>query len=230
VSATEPRADDLTAGAAALAELSAAAARHNLFVSGTVAVRPEDGLAPGILSLVLLSPAEPGFWPHLTATQEFADGAPDPIDRWSRRVIGRLACDIGGKAYFPFGGPPWRPFIGWALRSGRVWASPVSLLVSAEMGLFTSFRGAVGLRLPLPETEPRPSPCTGCAAPCRTACPVSALGPEGYNVAACHDYLNAPEGNACLSAGCHARRACPFSETYGRLPEQSAWHMRHFHT
>ncbi|MGO4853822.1 ferredoxin [Phaeovulum sp. W22_SRMD_FR3] len=230
MSAREPSPEELNAGAAALAALATAAARHQLFVSGTVAVRPEDGLAEGIASLALLSPAEPGFWPHLTATQEFADGKPDPIDRWSRRVVGQLACDLGGKAYFPFGGPPYRPFIGWALRSGRVWASPVSLLISAEMGLFTSFRGAVGLRLPLPAPEPRTSPCTGCAAPCRSACPVSALGPEGYNVAACHDHLNTPEGNACLSAGCHARRACPFSETYGRLPEQSAWHMRHFHT
>jgi hypothetical protein len=47
---------------------------------------------------------------------EFRDGRPDPIDRWSRRVIGHMACDLGAKALFPFGGPPWHPFIAWAKR------------------------------------------------------------------------------------------------------------------
>ena len=29
-------------------------------------------------------------------------------------MIGRLACAIGAKALFPFGGPPWHPFYAWA--------------------------------------------------------------------------------------------------------------------
>jgi epoxyqueuosine reductase len=59
---------------------------------------------------------------------------PDPIDRWSRRVIGHMACDLGAKALFPFGGPPWHPFIAWAKRSGRAWESPVGFLVHDRAG------------------------------------------------------------------------------------------------
>ena len=71
---------------------------------------------------------------------------PDPVDRWSRRVIGRLACDLGAKALFPFGGPPYHPFYQWALRTGRAWESPVRLLVHDTQGLMVSFRGALALR------------------------------------------------------------------------------------
>ncbi|MEI4471715.1 ferredoxin [Frigidibacter sp. MR17.24] len=186
---------------------------------------PGDGLGEG--TLLLLSPAEPGFWPHLTASPEWGDGRPDPVDRWSRRVIGRMACTLGGKAKFPFGGPPWHPFFTWALRTGRAWPSPVALLVGAEAGLFVSYRGALLLpgRIELP--PPAPRPCDSCAAPCLTACPVAALTGEGYDLGACHRYL--ASGPACMDRGCAVRRACPVSAAHGRQEGQSAYHMSQFH-
>jgi ferredoxin len=210
-------------------ELAARLAPHALAPLGGFAVAEgEAGFAPGTRTLVLIGPREPGFWAHMTAQPEWADGAPDPIDRWSRRVIGRLACDLGGKALFPFGGPPWHPFQAWALRSGRAWESPVRFLVHASQGLMVSFRGALALKeeVALP---PAPSPCAGCAAPCATACPAGALTPAGYDVAACHAFLDTGPGADCLGRGCAVRRACPVSQTYARLPEQSAYHMRRFH-
>jgi hypothetical protein len=105
-----------------------------------------DGAPAGTQTLLLLGPSEPGFWAHITASAEFIDGAPDPIDRWSRRVIGHMACDLGAKALFPFGGPPWHPFIGWAKRSGRAWESPVGFLVHDHAGLMVSYRGALALK------------------------------------------------------------------------------------
>jgi epoxyqueuosine reductase len=177
-------------------------------------------------SVVLLGPREPGFWPHLKAQPEWA--GEDPVDRWSRRVIGRLACDLGGKARFPFGGPPYDPFYAWALRTGRFWASPVRLLVHKTQGMLVSLRGALVLpaRMDLPALA---SPCEGCAQPCLTACPVGALGLAGYDVGACHSLLDSPEGAECLGAGCLVRRACPVSQGYARLAEQSAYHMGRFH-
>lgn len=212
-----------------LAAIGAAAAAHRLFVSGAFHPTPADGAPPGTGTLVLLSPDEPGFWPHVAAAPEFADAAPDPLDRWSTRVIGALALRFAATALFPFGGPPWLPFYDWALRSGEAWRAPVSFLVHHRMGLWASWRGA----LALPEAVALParpqSPCISCAGPCRTACPVAALGPAGYNVADCHRFLDTPAGDACLSFGCGARRACPASAAYGRLAGQSAWHMRQFH-
>ena len=212
-----------------LADIEKAAAAQRLFVSGAFHPGPDDGAPSGTGTLVLLSPAEPGFWPHITASPEFADTAPDPLDRWSARVIGALAQDFGAQPLFPFTGPPWLPFYAWALRSGATFRSPVSLLVHTRMGLWASWRGALALghRLALP--APPASPCTGCPAPCLTACPVAALTTEGYDVRACHQFLDSPNGADCLSFGCAVRRACPASAAYGRLARQSAWHMRQFH-
>lgn len=203
------------------AELLQALALQRLFVAGMV--------HEGAETIVLLAPDEPGFWAHATNGPEFADGLPDPLDRWSERVIGGLAKAWNGRAVFPFGGPPYAPFFAWALASGQAFASPVSLLVQGRMGLWASYRGALALPGTLPLPAAIPSPCTGCPAPCTTACPALALSAEGYDVAACHTWLNRLEGEICLSSGCLVRNACPIGESYGRLAEQSAWHMRQFH-
>ena len=177
-------------------------------------------------TVVLLGPQEPGFWPHLKAQPEW--GGPDPLDRWSRRVIGRLACDLGGKARFPFGGPPYHPFYAWALRTGRIWESPVRLLVHDTQGLLVSLRGA----LILPHAMDWPvmqRPCDACDRPCVSACPAGAVSEGRYDVATCHSFLDHPDGADCLAAGCRVRRACPVSQGYARLAEQSAYHMGRFH-
>lgn len=189
----------------------------------------EEGIATNSQTLVLLGPREPGFWDHFTLQQEWTDGQPDPVDRWSRRVIGHIACEFGAKAYFPFGGPPYHPFYRWALRSGRTWESPVRLLVHQNQGLMVSFRGALALKEKIDLPPPPTRPCDTCAAPCLTSCPVSALGPNGYDVPKCHAFLDTPAGDPCLSAGCLVRRACPVSQGYARLPQQSAYHMARFH-
>lgn len=210
--------------AVSLEEIDRAAAPHHLAVFG--AFHPETGG-----TLVLFGPAEPGFWRHLTAQPEWQDGAPDPVDRWSTRVMNGLARDLGAEARFPFGGPPWHPFVAWALASGRAWTSPVHLLVHDGAGLMVSYRGALvfDARLDLPP-PPAQSHCDRCAGqPCLTACPVGALGGGGYDVAACHAYLDRQEGADCRTRGCSVRRACPVSQSYGRLEAQSAHHMGEFH-
>ena len=192
---------------------------------------PGDGVPDGIGTLFLLGPREPGFWPMMTATREFKDGAPNAIDRWSRRVIGQMACDLGGKAYFPFSGPPWHPFIRWAHRSGHAWASEVGILIHDRAGLMVAYRGALGLRDRITLPPPGTRPCDSCRdKPCLTACPVDALKPQGYDVPACKSHLDTEQGRAtCMAAGCLVRRVCPVSRNYGRDPAQSAYHMRYFH-
>lgn len=213
-----------------LGRLQAAVAGHRLAVFGTVALTAEDGLAPGLRTLVLLGPDEPGFWAHVTDQPEWRDGEPDPIDRWSRRVVDALAAGVGGQALYPFGGPPYRPFYQWATRSGRAWASPVTLLVHDRAGLFASYRGAVAISEAPPAPAPQPSPCEACAdKPCLSACPPRALTAKGYDLPACHAFLDGPSGRDCLIQGCVVRRACPVSRAYGRLAAQSAYHMRLFH-
>lgn len=211
-----------------LSEIADRLAPHYLEVLGGFHAENDTALPPGSQTLLMIGPKEPGFWAHFTAQPEW-DGGDDPMDRWSRRVIGRIACDIKAKALFPFGGPPYHPFYQWALRTGRVWDSPVRLLVQASQGLLVSFRGALALpyKVELPATAAKP--CDSCAKPCLTACPAGALGAAGYDVPACHAYLNQHPTGPCLNGGCLVRRACPVSEGYARLAEQSAYHMGRFH-
>ncbi|MCB2128641.1 MAG: ferredoxin [Rhodobacteraceae bacterium] len=203
---------------------------HRLAVFGAFHPKECDG-AGSAKTLILVGPDEPGFWNHFTSSPEWQDGAPDPMDRWSKRVITALAAASGGRAIFPSDGPPYPPFFNWALRTGRSWRSPVKLLVHDRAGLMVSFRGALALgeRIELPATAVS-SPCESCAdRPCLTACPVGALTVSGYDVAVCHTHLDRPGGRDCISCGCRVRRACPVSQAYGRLPEQSAYHMGQFH-
>jgi len=211
-----------------LAEIEKRAAVSQLQCVGIAPVQKDDGLREDIRTVVLLAPREPAFWPQFQLSPEYLDGAADPLDRWSRRVIGGMACDLGVKAVFPFGGPPYRPFLRWALRSGQCWSSPVGLLVHEAAGLFISFRGAIALT---EELGPRVAvqPCLTCVTqPCRAACPVAALTPAGYDVPGCHAYLDTEPGKDCMTQGCAVRRACPVGAAT-RAPEQSAYHMKAFH-
>ena len=186
---------------------------------------PKDGLPEEVHQILLLGLSE-GAWDPVSASAEFEDGAPDPLDRWSARVIGGIAERHGVPAFFPFGGPPYWPFVTWPLRSDQVFSSPVQLMVHEAHGLWISFRGALGLKEPIALPDGR-SPCPDCAAPCRTACPVGALGPEGYDVALCRAYLASADGETCLTSGCQVRRSCPVGQ--GFMPKKrAAFHMKAF--
>ncbi len=210
-----------------LQDIDIASYSENLCVFGALHCAPGD-LNDDIQTLVLLGPREPGFWAHFTASPEYRDRLDDPLDRWSSRVISDLAKTLNAKAYFPFGGPPYQPFIQWATKSGRAFISPVGLLVHDVAGLMVSYRGALGFREQLDLPEISENPCIKCEnKPCITACPVDALRPENYDVVACKTDLDQPE-NHCMSKGCATRRACPISQSYGRTEEQSAFHMEAF--
>jgi len=214
--------------AAGLRAVAATVAAEGLALLGAFHPAAGDGLPPGTGTLVLLGPDGPGFWACFRRSPEAGDAAADPLDRWSRRVVGRLADELGAVAHFPFGGPPWAPFIAWALRSGEAWSSPVGPLVHARLGLFVSYRGALAFRQRFPLGPPPSPPCGPCHRPCLTACPVGALAGGGYDVAACHAFLDTAAGADCLDRGCAVRRACPVGATL-RSEAQSAFHMASFH-
>lgn len=196
--------------------------------------RPPDGLfisgicPQGDNSVLLISPDEPAFWGIFRASPEFSDGARDPLDRWSKRVIRGWGTQIGGSVQFPSDGPPYPPIFDWALRSGECWQSPVGMLVHHRMGLFISFRAAVIIPQRLPRQVLPANPCIGCLQFCIQACPAQAFDPN-YKTEICHDFLDTAAGANCMEQGCAVRRACPISKSCGRLSQQSAWHMRHFH-
>ena len=200
-------------------DLDARLAEERLTILGQLAV--EDGR-----TLCLIGPDEPDFWPHFVLSAEYRDGAPDPLDRWSRRTLDAIASDIGAEARFPFGGPPFEPFYSWALASGAFFSSPIRFLNHHERGLLASFRGAL---LVSAGCTPRimVNPCLDCPAPCLNACPVGAFSGGDYDVPACKAHVASDAGKDCFSNGCLARRACPVGAGR-RLTAQAQFHMEAF--
>ena len=206
------------------------ASRDYLQVFGCFHPRQDDGLPEETGTLVMLGPLEPGFWKHMTEQPEFGDGISNPMDRWSTRAIDSIAEDVGATSYYPFGGPPYHPFYGWAIRTGRCWKSPVQFLVHDKAGLFVSYRGALAFAevLELPDA-PGESPCETCPdRPCETACPVEALTTSRYDADGCRTFVGSKEGKECLERGCEVRRICPVSAKFARSEEQSRFHQEAF--
>lgn len=212
-----------------LSDLDRQARAAGLAVRGAFHPDPDDMTPKGTGTLVMLGPDEPAFWPRFQSSDEMRDGGPHPLDRWSKRVAGGLADAFKGKALFPYDGPPYAPFLRWAERCGATWPSPVGLLVHDQAGLFISFRAALALPVQLDIPPQGTRPCDSCTdKPCQTACPVGALTVgKDYDVPACVAHIKSASGAACRD-GCLVRRACPVSARFGRLPEQSAFHMRAF--
>jgi hypothetical protein len=170
-------------------------------------------------------------WSAFAAAAEQRDGLPDPLDRWSRRIIDGLARACGARSLYPFDGPPYWPFQRWAMRAEAAHVSPLGMLIHPEYGLWHSYRGALGFveAFRIPPIERRASPCEACAArPCLTACPVNAFTSGGYDTDVCAAYLRSDAGRACMEEGCLARRACPVGAEYAQGPGQAAFHMRAF--
>lgn len=210
-----------------LDEVDRTARQQGLMVMGAFHPEPDEDMAEAAKTVVMIGPA-PDFWRLFKSAPEF--GETDPIDRWSTRVLGQLARDLGARPVFPFGGPPYAPFLRWAKLTGRAWDSPIGMLVHATTGLMVSYRGALLFdeKLDLPSL-PVSAPCDTCAdQPCLSACPVDALSSSGYDVPTCHGYLDTVAGQDCMNRGCRVRRVCPASLGADRNEEQSAHHMRAF--
>lgn len=213
--------------------LASAAALLGMRCRGGFALRPEESLpevAPGLpaRTLVLLGFTGAIQWSAFTSSAEFADGQRHPLDRWSARVVGRLATDFGARALFPFGGPPWWPFQQWAQRAEALHSSPLGILMHAKFGLWHAYRGALlfATEFTVPPRQSWPSPCASCVgAPCIASCPAGAVTAQGFDRGACAAHVASPQGVACRS-GCLARASCPVAVPHRYGTEQASFHMR----
>jgi hypothetical protein len=207
---------------------------RGLAFRGAFHPEPEDDVPPfadgtRTSTLVLLGWTGGDQWPVFAASPEFHDWLPDPLSRWSKRLIDGIAIELGAAAFYPFGGPPWLDFQSWALKAEPVHRSPLGLLIHPQWGLWHSYRGALGLRerLDLPHQKNTASPCESCRErPCLSACPVSAFAMDRpYDYAACREHLEGA-GEDCRARACAARRACPIAPDKRYSEPQAAFHIR----
>lgn len=154
----------------------------------------------------------------------------EPLDTWSKEVIGEIAADFGGKAIFP-SDQPYQPFQQWAMAATGMKSSPLGILIHPVYGLWHAYRGAIvfdGVTLSQ-SVEKLSHPCDTCVEkPCLSACPVNAFSDGAYDVGSCRDHVRSDSGKACLTGGCLARRACPVGKAYEYVPEQMQFHMSAF--
>lgn len=215
---------------------------HGLVLFGGFAPQESDrvlALPDGnpAASLLMVGNAGSSIWRSFAASPEAGDGGPDPLDRWSKRILGRLAAEAGGRAIFPSDGPPYPPFVDWAKRAAPVRESPLGMLIHPVYGLWHAYRGALALgeAVPPSPSDPGTYPCDACVEkPCLTTCPVSAFAPDdrpgGYRVDDCVGHIETPAGADCLELGCRARRACPVGRAFVYDAPQAAFHMAAFLT
>ena len=216
-------------GRMTVARVGHVAVAEGLTVTGAFLTRDGDGAPEGVGAICLLGADGGRMWGIFSLSPEAADGQPDPLDRWSRRVIEGLAARLNAVALFPFGGPPYQPFQRWATRGEAAVSSPVAMQVTQGRGLWTSYRGALGLRGPIAlEGHVDANPCLGCPAPCLTSCPVGAFAGGVYDVPHCVAHITSPAGTECRENGCLVRHACPAGRGATPPAEQRRFHMDAF--
>lgn len=208
-------------------------AESGLLARGGFLAREEDH-APNLRDgrrtrvVVMVGNAGSAMW---EAFRRDAPLGPDPLDRWSRAVLERVAARHDADIVMPSDGPPFAPFQQWAMRAEPVFPSPLGLLIDPRWGLWHGYRGALlfARNLEVPKRETRVSPCEDCSErPCLSACPVNAFHPDVYRVQDCADHLKSMAGKECMETGCQARHACPVGQAAYPGAEQAEFHMRAF--
>ncbi len=207
---------------------------------GVVDIKTDDNASQTAGALLLFGNAGSSIWPTFSNAPEYQDQQPDPLDRWSNRIGTQLAQRWGGTALFPFGGPPFTPFLQWAKKAEQLQSSKLGMLIHPEYGLWHAYRFAIALpknalseQALLSLSKPAIAAQTACdhcqTQSCLSSCPVDAFTAEGYDVKRCFDYLDSHRNAECHQQGCQARTACPEGADYLYTLEHAVFHMRQFY-
>ncbi len=214
--------------------------QYGLVVRGGFGVVETD-LVPDIKervaakSLVLFGNAGSSLWRNFSSSAEFADGQLDPLNRWSERIGNAMAKQLSGRALFPFGGPPYQPFISWAKKAESLQSSKMGMLIHPQYGLWHAYRFAIALPVPLPvelksAAQVPDDICAKCVdQPCLKTCPVDAFSGTEYDVDSCFDFIDENPQSSCRQHTCQARLACPEGHEFHYEPDHAKFHMNAFY-
>lgn len=217
-------------------KISAALAAHGLILRGGFDFSPGEAAPPGpsgepARAVLLVGNAGAAHWPHFSRWRETQrPDQSDPLDAWSRMVIGAVAERVGARLLMP-NDRPYAPFQQWAIRAEGTRPSPLGILIHPEYGLWHAYRGALLFDVETLIQAPRASihPCDACAGkPCLKPCPAGAFDGAGFGYRACLSHVRGAEGESCRSLGCLARNACPEGAAYRYPAAVQAFHQRAF--
>ncbi|MDJ0614203.1 MAG: ferredoxin [Rhizobiaceae bacterium] len=204
----------------------------------------EHHLRPGSEALfgacgIVIGNAGPEMWRVFSVSAEFGDGLPNPMNRWTRRVLEEAALNFCDFCIFPFDEPYW-PFQRFLSSASHIGQSPLGLYIHPEFGLWHALRGVLVFEdrqrfdslfntKGFDVKELIQHPCDTCAdKPCLSACPVGAFNGTALDVKSCFEHLDADHDPKCMTLGCRARHACPVGNEYRYDAEQIRFHMRSY--
>ncbi|MHA6684395.1 hypothetical protein [Mesorhizobium sp. A556] len=225
----------MSPGRALLAEIAVGLAENGLTPRGGFVFDANDEPPPGpsglpAKSVLLVGQAGGSSWPHFSRWREGQPpGLKNPLDSWSREVIGAVATETGARAVGP-NDQPYLPFQQWAMRAEGLKSSPLGILMHPEYGLWHAYRGAllfdIAFDFPVKSANHLCDACVG--KPCLKACPVDAYSVGGFAYERCLSLVRGANGHACRTGGCLDRNACPYGTAYRYPAEMQAFHMAAF--
>jgi epoxyqueuosine reductase len=187
-----------------------------------------ERLLPGARGALIAGSGGPAFFGFFSASPEARDGAADPLDRYTRRIVehsvGDVLAPLGVRraVHFPFGTNPVVPFQRLGRAAGLGAPGPLGLHIHPTYGAWWAYRALVVVDRELPIRPPPGDGCAGCEAPCVAACPGIAVARAGFVVAACHAHrLIAPP----CQLSCVARIACVRGPEHRYTDAELAFHM-----
>lgn len=217
-------------------DIAAALAVHGLILRGGFNFAGGEETPSGLFgaaarSVLLVGQAGAAPWPHfLRWRQGQSQTIADPLDTWSREMIGAVAKKFGARAVSP-SDTPYLPFQQWAMQAEGLKPSPLGILMHPQYGLWHAYRGALLFEdeIAFGETREVIHLCDACVdKPCLKSCPVDAYSAEGFAHKACLAHVRGHNGAPCRTGGCLDRNACPYGAAYRYPPQVQAFHMAAF--
>ncbi len=226
----------MTPARSLIENMAAALSAHGLVLRGGFNFAGGEETPSGLsgaaaISVVLVGQAGAAPWPHFLRWREGQSGTiANPLDTWSREVIGAVAETFGARAASP-SDRPYLPFQQWAMRAEGLRPSPLGILMHPQYGLWHAYRGALLFEdeIALPEPRDVIHLCDACLEkPCLKSCPVDAYSADGFAHKACLAHVRGQNGAPCRTGGCLDRNACPYGAAYCYPPQVQAFHMAAF--
>ncbi len=203
-----------------LEEARAALEGVGVDLCGTARGDAWQDLWPGCRSVVVFGSTGSTLWERALAMPV---DEPHPVDAVVRSVIDTfphhpsrrwVRCASDAEIH-----PDFRTL---GQQAGLGWPSRLGLLIHPTYGPWLGLRAACFTTEALNVDGPLvgPGPCEGCAAPCATACPASALAPD-WKANRC---LPHRRDTSDCDAGCDARSACVIGRSHAYDPAQHRYH------
>jgi len=180
--------------------------------------------APEARGIVVVGNGGAALWRTFRAAVPVPEGD-GSLDDYVRSAVEPAVRDVAGaRVCWPSDARIDFRLLGELAGLGR--PSLLGLLVHPVYGPWIALRAAV--LVPADVVAPRPAdgfdPCPTCVErPCIAACPVGAIGPRGWDVAACVAHRLADEAH-CAS-GCTSRIECVYGREHCPPPDALAFHQ-----